>query len=147
MPERGEVNLAALPWRRQFAGASAASITRFAKEGQQLLNHPLGTLLGNPMATSLRDAAGHIVGDTPPGINCAHPAAAPMWSAVAEHGHLELAILLQEFLVISYVMGYCAVEIEARPHRSWQSIGTYVLLLRFERDGVGARTPLAIEET
>src|SRR5215467_4561890 len=130
-----------------FGGAPGASITRFTKESQQLLNHPLGTLLGNPMATCLRDAAAHVVGDAPPGFNCPHPAAAPMWSAVAEHGHLELAILLQEFLVISYVTRYCAVEIEARPHRSWQAIGAYVLLLSFERDCVGARAPLAIEET
>src|SRR5262249_17844374 len=51
------------------------------------------------MATSLGDATAHVLGDTPPGFNCAHPAPTLMWSAIAEHGHLKLAILLQEPLV------------------------------------------------
>ena len=49
------------------------------------------TLLGNPMAASLGDAAAHVRGKASPGLDCAHSATAPMWSPMAEHRHLRLA--------------------------------------------------------
>src|SRR5262249_33138019 len=116
------------------------------EEGQQLLDHPVGTLLGNPMAASLSYAAAHVLGNAFPGLDCPHSPSAPMLPTIADHGHFERTALFQQRLVVGHVLRCCTVEVEARPHCSRQAVGTYVFLLGLERDCVGARTPVAVEE-
>src|SRR5262245_21561351 len=63
-----------------------ASIGPFGKEGQQLLDHPLRTLFGNPMSASLGDTTAYVLGNPSPGLDCPHATSAPKGSTIAEHG-------------------------------------------------------------
>ena len=66
-----------LPARLPDDAARDASIILFAKEGRQLLDHPVGTLLGNPMAASLGDAAAHVRGKASPRLTAPIPRPRP----------------------------------------------------------------------
>ena len=64
----------------------------------------------------------------------------------AKDRHGELAAFAQERLVVGDVLRCRPVEIETRPHRARQSVGSEIFLLRFRRYGIRPAAPIAIEE-
>ena len=80
----------------------------FAEEREQLGNHPVGPLLGNPVAAAVGDATADVGCNPPPGLDGAHAAASAKWATVAKNRHLQLA-LANEGLVVGDVLGRGAV--------------------------------------
>ena len=64
----------------------------------------------------------------------------------AKDRHGELAAFAQERLVVGDVLRCRPVEIETRPHRARQSVGSEIFLLRFRLYGIRPAAPIAIEE-
>ena len=132
---------ARLPFRSVVHTKNSA----LAEEGQQLLQHPLRTLLGNPMAATFSDTPRTSLTTRRHDSIAAMPRPRPRASK-AKDRHGELAAFAQERLVVGDVLRRRPVEIETRPHGARQSVGSENIPAALPPIWHRPAAPIAIEE-